>query len=75
MFESTNFIDKRNRYTPHYHKASPRSFLSVKVDFKLLKLANSAKSDSNRDECNNVFINNALKSCWHIKRSCKLKKF
>ena len=61
MFKSTNFIDKRNRRTPHYHKASSRSFLSVKVDFKLLKLANCAKSDSTGDECNKVFIDNALK--------------
>ena len=71
MFESRNLIDKRNRHTLHYHKASPKSFLGVKVDFKLLKLANSAKSGSTGDDCSKVFINNALKWCWHIKRFCK----
>ena len=48
MFKSTNFIDKRNRRTPHYHKASS-------------KASNCAKSDSTGDECNKVFIDNALK--------------
>ena len=75
MFESTNFIDEEKCHTPQYHKVSLTSFLSVQVDLKLLKLVNSANSDSTGDECNKVFNNNALKWCWDIKRFCKLKKF
>ena len=54
MFESANFIDKRNK--SHYHKASKTAYKRVKIYLKLLKLANFAKYDSAGDECNKFFI-------------------
>ena len=70
MFESAYFIDKGNSHKSHYHKASKTTYKRVKIYLKLLKLANSAKSDLTGDKCNKVFINNAL-----IKRLFKLKSF
>ena len=61
MLESANFINKRNSHKSHCHKASKTTYKRVKIHLKLLKLANSAKSDSTGDEYNKVFINNALK--------------
>ena len=55
------FIDKRNSHKSHYHKASKTTYKRVKIYLKLLKLANSAKSDLTGDKCNKVFIDNALK--------------
>ena len=70
-------MDKRNSQKFHYHKASNTTYKHVKVHLKLLKLANSANSDSTGDECNKVFINNALKWCHVLtySRLCKLKSF
>ena len=63
MFESAYLIDKGNSHKSHYHKSSKTTYKHVKVHSKLLKLANSAKSDLTGDKCNKVFINNALK--WY----------
>ena len=65
MFESAYFIDKGNSNKFHYHKASKTTYKRVKIHLKLLKLANSVKSDLTGDKCNKVFINNALK-CYHV---------
>ena len=52
MFESAYFIDKGNSHKSHYHKASKTTYKRVKIYLKLLKLANSAKSDLTGDKCN-----------------------
>ena len=52
MFESAYFIDKGNNHKSHYHKASKTTYNRVKIYLKLLKLANSAKSDLTGDKCN-----------------------
>ena len=45
MFESAYFIDEGNSHKSHYHKASKTTYKGVKIHLKLLKMANSAKSD------------------------------
>ena len=68
MFESANFIDKRNSYKSHYHKGTKTTYKRVKLHFK---------SDSTGGECNKVFINDTSKWCHVLTHSrfCKLKSF
>ena len=77
MFEFANFIDKRNSHKSHNQKATKTTYKRVRTHFKILKLANSAKSDSTGDKCNKIFINNTLKWCHVLtySRFCKLKSF
>ena len=63
MFESANLIDKVNSHKSHYHKASKAPYKCLRIHLKLIKLANSATSDSISGKCNKFFINNALK--WY----------
>ena len=63
MFESAYFIDKGSSHKSHYHKSSKTTNKRVKIHLKLLKLANSAKSDLTGNKYNKIFINNALK--WY----------
>ena len=60
-FQSAYFIDKGNSHKSHYHKASKTTYNCARNYLKLLKLANSPKSDLTGDKCNKAFINNALK--------------